>query len=70
MLSKFGSKLIHDGNKIGQKTIHIASKFGSKGLPIGVAIASAAMPEISLPLAVAGVVAKPILKTLQKASRG
>ena len=69
MLSKFGAKTLHDGNKFGQKAIHVISKFGAKGAPIGVAIASAAMPEVALPLAVAGVVAKPILKGLQKATR-
>ena len=69
MLTKFGSKLVHDGNKFAQKSIHIVSKFASKGAPIGVAIASAAMPEAAIPLAVGGAVVRPLLKGLQKASR-
>ena len=69
MLSKIGSKLVHDANKFGQKSIHVASKLGQKGLPIGVAIASAAMPEVALPLAIGGAVVRPLLKGLQKVSR-
>jgi len=70
MLSKFGAKALHDANKFGQKSIHVVSKFAAKGAPIGVALASAAMPEVALPLAIGGAVARPLLKGLQKASRG
>lgn len=69
MLTKLGSKTLHTAEKFGQKSIHIASKFGAKGLPIGAAVASAAMPELSIPLAIGAELAKPVLKTIQKASR-
>lgn len=69
MLTKFGSKTLHTAEKFGQKSIHIASKFGAKSLPIGAAVASAAMPEVALPLAIGAELAKPLLKSIQKASR-
>jgi hypothetical protein len=69
MLTKFGSKGMYGAGKFGQKSLHVVSKFAGKGLPIGAAVASAAMPEVALPLAIGAAVARPILKTLQKVSR-
>jgi hypothetical protein len=69
MLKKFGAKTLHDAGKFGQKAIHVSSKFGAKGVAIGAAIASAAMPEIALPLAIGAAVARPVLRSIQKATR-
>ena len=69
MMGKFGSKSLHGAAKFGQKSIHGVAKFGSKAVGPAAMIGAIAAPEIALPLEVGAMVAKPVLKSIQKSTR-
>ena len=67
-MHKMGQKVLR-AEKLGGKAIHMGAKFGAKAVAPAAAIASLAAPEFALPIAVGAEVAKPLLKTIQKATR-
>ena len=69
MMGKFGSKSLHGASKFGQKSIHGVAKFASKAVGPAAMVGALAAPEIALPLEIGAMVAKPVLKSIQRASR-
>jgi len=69
MMQKFGSKSLHGASKFGSKAVHGVAKFGAKAIGPAAMIGAVAAPEIALPLEVGAMIAKPVLKSIQKATR-
>jgi hypothetical protein len=67
-MMKLGQK-VSRVEKLGAKALHAGAKFGAKAVAPAAAIASAAMPEVALPLALGAEVAKPLLKSIQRQTR-
>ncbi len=68
MMGKLGGKSLHL-SKLGAKNIHSVAKFGNKMIAPATTVASILAPEAALGLTVAGMVAKPVLKTLERDTR-
>ena len=65
---KIGQKSIHSFS-LGRKNIHSVAKFGSKASNIVGAVApivSLALPEVGLPLEIAGTVGKKVFNSMEK----
>ena len=66
--SKLGMKAIGVA-RFGQKAVHGASKFGAKYIAPVATLAGVAAPEVALPMAATAMIAKPLLKTVEKLTR-
>jgi len=68
-MNKFGSKAVYGASKFGGKAIHAGAKFGSKAVAPAAVIGALVAPELAVPIEVGAMLAKPLLKTIQRASR-
>ena len=68
-MNKFGMKSLAGASKFGSKTTHGIAKFGAKTVAPAATLAALANPEIAVPLGIGAMVAKPVLKSIQKATR-
>jgi hypothetical protein len=70
---KLGQKSVYNFEKMGQKAIHNGAKFGGKAVPYVqkvLPLAGLALgPEVGIPLELGAMALKPVLKSLQKATR-
>lgn len=66
---KFGQKAIHLGKFGSKRFAHEASKFGQKAVQPAVLAASVAAPELALPAEIGAMVARPLLKSLQRSTK-
>jgi hypothetical protein len=68
-MQKLGSKSLAGAAKFGQKSIHVGAKFGAKTIVPAAAVASIVAPEFAIPLELGAMIAKPVFKGIQKATR-
>ena len=68
-MQKLGMKSLAGAAKFGQKGSHNVAKFASKAIVPAATIGAIAAPELALPLEVAAMVGKPVLKSIQKSTR-
>lgn len=66
---KFGQKSIHVGKFGSKRLAHEGSKFGQKMVQPAVLAASIMAPELALPAEGLAMIARPILKSLQRATK-
>lgn len=66
---KFGQKSLAGASKFGQKATHGVAKFGQKSIGTAAMVGAIAAPELAVPLEIGSMVGRPVLKTIERASR-